>query len=99
MTLTEFKRTLKAGQTLTMTECSFDNRLVSIPRKVVQVNSVGFSLLTQKPDGTTRPSYMNWPKASGFRMLTPASFVFSFTYDTPSGILDKKTDSFTYSIS
>lgn len=89
-TLTELKRTLKPGQYLTMRACNFDNKLVGIKRKITKVNSEGFALETVKNNGSICNSHMDWPKATGFKLIDDGLFEFRFTYDT------LKTDSFLY---
>jgi hypothetical protein len=67
MNLAELKRFLTANVnkvTLEMIDCSFPNRLLNIPRKLVMTNTVDFALWTERRDGSWGKSYMRWPKAT-----------------------------------
>lgn len=77
MTLAEFKRFMAANVDkvdLTMTDCSFANRLLDIPRKLVMTNTVDFALWTERKDGTFGKSFMRWPKAAELENATKNGF-------------------------
>lgn len=93
MKLAQFKREFENIHSLEMINCSFPNKLLNIKRKVVDSNSVGFRLLTEKADGSMVNSYMDWPKADGFSYDSEKDqFTFTFNYN------GKAVDSFVYQI-
>ena len=66
-TLASFKRDLSGYKSMTMVNCSFPNRLLKVERPINNVNTVGFSLVTKQKNGKTANSYMDYPKASGYK--------------------------------
>lgn len=73
MTLAELKRTLKPGMILDLEH--LQSNWKPGPRKILSINTVGFTLETVKADGTITKSYSDWPKASYFES-TETGFIF-----------------------
>jgi hypothetical protein len=86
MNLSEFKRQFKTFKAIEMIYCSFPNSLIGQKREIVQSNTVGFSLLTKREGKQARPSYMDWPYAKRFKMLSDDTF--EFGHDDGTGNID-----------
>lgn len=63
-TLAQLKRDLAKAKTLTMTNCTFTNRLLGLEREIAHIDTVQFSLWTINKEGKKVKSYMYFPKAS-----------------------------------
>jgi len=77
-TLAELKRTLKPGMLLDLEH--LQSGWKPGPRKIVTINTVGFTLETIKPDGTITKSHSDWPKASYFEAIESGFIFYSDWY-------------------
>jgi hypothetical protein len=88
MKLAEFKRTIKAGDFVTVIATPFQPQRIGIRRKVLGINNVDLLIETEK-DGTLHKGHAALPKAADFEC---DSDTFSFIQrGTVSGLMGKIT--------
>lgn len=87
MKLAEFKRTLKAGDYVTMLSHSTMpvSHIIGQRRKVLEVRSVDILIETTKKNGSICASHLAWPKAAEFEITAEG-----FNYNTDCGLLTYK---------
>ena len=88
MKLAEFKRTIKAGDFVTVMATPFQPQWIGVRRKVLGINSVDLLIETEK-DGTLHKSHAALPKSADFEC---DGDTFSFIRrSTVSGLMGKIT--------
>lgn len=77
-TLADLKRHLKAGMVVELEH--MQSGWKPGPRKILSINTVGFTLETIKADGSMTQSHCEWPKAAYFEPIENGFLFFSDWY-------------------